>query len=137
MSQQPNTAEPPVLAALEQASGATPPPGAVRMELRGISKSFGGVRVLRDIDLVLRTGEVVGLLGDNGAGKSTLIKIITGVHEPNAGEMYFDGQKVQRLTVQAARQLGIETVFQERALAEQLPLWRNIFMGRPIANRFG
>jgi len=137
MTQQPSASEPPVLAALEQTSGEAPPAGAVRMELRGVSKSFGGVRVLRDIDLVLRTGEVVGLLGDNGAGKSTLIKIITGVHQPDAGEMYFDGQKVSGLTVQGARALGIETVFQERALAEQLPLWRNIFMGRPIANRLG
>ena len=109
----------------------------MRLELRGVSKSFGGVRVLRDVNFELRTGEVVGLLGDNGAGKSTLIKIMTGVHSPDAGEMLFDGRKVENLTVQGARALGIETVFQERALADQLPLWRNIFMGRPIANRFG
>jgi len=126
----------PTLAALEQAS-TNVPAGTVRLELRGVSKSFGGVRVLRDVDFVLRSGEVVGLLGDNGAGKSTLIKIITGVHGPDAGEMFFDGKKVQGLTVQGARALGIETVFQERALADQLPLWRNIFMGRPIANRMG
>lgn len=126
-----------VLGALERASAVAPPPGAVRLELRGVSKSFGGVRVLRDINFSLRAGEVVGLLGDNGAGKSTLIKIVTGVHQPDAGEMLFDGQKIQGLTVQGARSLGIETVFQERALAEQLPLWRNIFMGRPLANRLG
>ena len=78
-----------------------------------------------------RPGEVVGLLGDNGAGKSTLIKIITGVHQPDQGEILFGGQPVDRTsTVQKARALGVETVFQERALAEQLPLWRNIFMGR-------
>ena len=76
---------------------------------------------------------MVGLLGDNGAGKSTLIKIITGVHQPDHGEILFDGQPVHDLTVQKARALGVETVFQERALAEQLPLWRNIFMGRPIS----
>src|SRR5665811_1842606 len=116
----------PSLGALEQASSA-PPVGTVRLELRGVSKSFGGVRVLRDVNFLLRSGEVVGLLGDNGAGKSTLIKIITGVHEPDAGEMFFDGKKVQGLTVQGARAMGIETVFQERALADQLPLWRNIF----------
>jgi simple sugar transport system ATP-binding protein len=137
MTQQPAASPPPVLGALEQASSAAAKPGVVKMELRGVSKSFGGVKVLRDVDFELRTGEVVGLLGDNGAGKSTLIKIITGVHEPDAGEMYFDGQKVGPLTVQGARALGIETVFQERALADQLPLWRNIFMGRPIANRLG
>jgi simple sugar transport system ATP-binding protein len=124
-------------AALAPAAKSGSPAGTVRLELRRVSKSFGGVRVLRDVDFVLHAGEVVGLLGDNGAGKSTLIKIITGVHQPDAGEMYFDGQKVEALTVQGARALGIETVFQERALAEQLPLWRNIFMGRPIAGRLG
>ena len=101
-----------------------------RLELRGIHKSFGGVRVLEDVDFQLGAGEVVGLLGDNGAGKSTLIKIITGVHQPDEGEILFDGQPVHDLDVQRARALGVETVFQERALAEQLPLWRNIFMGR-------
>ena len=79
----------------------------------------------------------MGLLGDNGAGKSTLIKVITGVHQPDQGEIYFNGQRVHGLDVQRARALGVETVFQERALAEQLPLWRNIFMGRPIAGRLG
>jgi len=131
------TSEAPTLAALEPATVAAPPPGALRLELRGVSKSFGGVRVLSDVDFRLAAGEVVGLLGDNGAGKSTLIKIITGVHQPDAGEMFFDGQKVERLTVPGARALGIETVFQERALADQLPLWRNIFMGRPMVGRLG
>lgn len=108
-----------------------------RLELRALSKSFGGVRVLNDVDFHLDAGEVVGLLGDNGAGKSTLIKILTGVHPPDAGEMLFDGEPVHDLDVKRARALGIETVYQERALAEQLPLWRNIFMGRPISGRLG
>jgi simple sugar transport system ATP-binding protein len=108
-----------------------------RLELRHISKSFGGVRVVRDVSLKLYPGEVVGLLGDNGAGKSTLIKIVTGVHQPDEGEILFDGTPVGNLDVQQARSLGVETVFQERALAEQLPLWRNIFMGRPLTRRFG
>ena len=111
-----------------------PPP---RLELRHISKSFGGVQVLRDVSLRLFPGEVVGLLGDNGAGKSTLIKIVTGVHPPDEGEVVFGGKVVPNLDVQTARSLGVETVFQERALAEQLPLWRNIFMGRPLTHRFG
>ena len=111
--------------------------GQFRLELRHISKSFGGVHVLRDVDFQLATGEVVGLLGDNGAGKSTLIKIVTGVHPPDEGEIYFRGQRVDRLTVQKARALGVETVYQERALADQLPLWRNIFMGRPIGRALG
>ncbi|HEX5013267.1 MAG TPA: ATP-binding cassette domain-containing protein [Candidatus Limnocylindrales bacterium] len=108
-----------------------------RLELRGISKSFGGVRVLSDVSLKLFPGEVVGLLGDNGAGKSTLIKIVTGVHQPDEGEILFGGEPKANLDVQTARSLGVETVFQERALAEQLPLWRNIFMGRPLTRRFG
>jgi simple sugar transport system ATP-binding protein len=111
--------------------------GEPRLELRHVSKHFGGVSVLRDVSLQLYPSEVVGLLGDNGAGKSTLIKILTGVHEPDEGEILFSGQPVGHLTVQKARELGIETVFQERALAEQLPLWRNIFMGRTIAGPLG
>jgi simple sugar transport system ATP-binding protein len=125
------------LAALEPAPEAAPPPGTTRLELRGVSKSFGGVNVLRDVDLRLAAAEVVGLLGDNGAGKSTLIKIITGVHQPDSGQIMFDGQPVTDLTVEKARALGIETVYQERALAEQQPLWRNIFMGRPLTSRLG
>jgi simple sugar transport system ATP-binding protein len=126
----------PVLAALEPAASA-PAQGVKRLELRHVSKSFGGVRVLQDVSLELATGEVVGLLGDNGAGKSTLIKIITGVHQPDEGEIYFGGQRVTGMDVQKARALGVETVFQERALADQLPLWRNIFMGRPVSGPLG
>jgi simple sugar transport system ATP-binding protein len=112
---------------------ATPP----AVELRNVSKSFGGVQVLDDVSMQLRAGEVLGLVGDNGAGKSTLIKIVTGVHRPDSGQLLFAGTEVQGLTVQRARQLGVETVYQERALADQLSLWRNIFMGRPQADRLG
>jgi simple sugar transport system ATP-binding protein len=121
----------------ENARQPSPPASELRLELRHVSKSFGGVRVLEDVDFRLGASEVVGLLGDNGAGKSTLIKIITGVHQPDRGEILFGGERVEGLTVQKARALGVETVFQERALAEQLSLWRNIFMGRPVANRLG
>jgi simple sugar transport system ATP-binding protein len=117
-------------------SGAAPS-GVPRLELRRISKSFGGVRVLHDVNFRLAPSEVVGLLGDNGAGKSTLIKIVTGVHRQDAGEILFRGEIVQDLDVQQARARGVETVYQERALAEQLPLWRNIFLGRPISGRLG
>ena len=113
------------------------PASPLRLELRGVSKSFGGVRVLEDIDFRVGPGEVVGLLGDNGAGKSTLIKIITGVHQPDRGEIRFSGEPVHDLTVERARALGVETVYQERALADQQPLWRNIFMGRPLTRRLG
>jgi simple sugar transport system ATP-binding protein len=102
------------------------------IELRHVSKSFGGVHALHDVSLRLGAGEVLGLVGDNGAGKSTLIKMITGYHHPDQGEIMFRGRKVDRLTVRKARGLGVETVYQERALAEQQSLWRNIFMGRPL-----
>src|SRR6476646_3822714 len=101
------------------------PASPLRLELRDVSKSFGGVRVLEDIDFRVGPGEVVGLLGDNGAGKSTLIKIITGVHQPDRGEIRFSGEPVHDLTVERARALGVEPVYQERALADQQPLWRN------------
>ena len=108
-----------------------------RLELRKVSKYFGEVRALQDVDFQLGQNEVVGLLGDNGAGKSTLIKIITGYHQPTSGDLLFNGEKIDHLTVPKARQLGIETVYQERALAELQSLWRNIFLGRELTNRFG
>lgn len=108
-----------------------------RLELKNISKSFGEVQSLKNVNFKLGRNEVVGLLGDNGAGKSTLIKIVTGYHHPDEGEIYFNGQKLDHLTVHKARELGIETVYQERALAELQTLWRNIFIGREISNRLG
>ena len=108
-----------------------------RLELRNITKSFGEVKSLQGVTFHVDQNEVVGLLGDNGAGKSTLIKIITGYYQPDGGELFFNGEKVDHLTVPKARELGVETVYQERALSDQHTLWRNIFMGREIANRFG
>jgi simple sugar transport system ATP-binding protein len=108
-----------------------------RLELKNVSKSFGEVQALENINFKLGRNEVVGLLGDNGAGKSTLIKILTGYHQPTSGEIYFNGQKVDHLTVPKARELGVETVYQERALAELQTLWRNIFLGREMANSWG
>ena len=108
-----------------------------RLELRNVSKSFGEVQSLENINFKLGQNEIVGLLGDNGAGKSTLIKIITGYHQPTSGEIFFNGQKVEHLSVPKARELGVETVYQERALAELQTLWRNIFLGREICNSLG
>lgn len=108
-----------------------------RVELKNVSKTFGEVQALKDVDFVLGENEVVGLLGDNGAGKSTLIKIITGYYKPDEGDMYLNGEKVDDLTVPKAREMGIETVYQERALAALQSLWRNIFLGRELRNRIG
>src|SRR5262245_51793952 len=108
------------------------------LRMTNITKTFGHVTSLRNVDFMVHRNEIVGLLGDNGAGKSTLVKIITGYHRPDpGGEIYFNGRKIDRLTVKLARRLGIETVYQEKALADQQSIWRNIFMGRELTNRLG
>jgi len=106
--------------------------------MENISKSFGEVKSLIDVNFVVNPGEVVGLVGDNGAGKSTLIKIITGYHRPDpGGTIYWKDSKVGHLSVEKARKLGVETVYQERALADLQTIWRNIFMGREITKKNG
>jgi simple sugar transport system ATP-binding protein len=108
------------------------------IELRNVSKTFGEVRSLADVNFVVYPGEIVGLLGDNGAGKSTLVKTVMGYHQPDSGgEIFFEGQRIDDWSVARARGLGIETVYQERALCEKQPIWRNMFMGREPTNRFG
>ena len=107
------------------------------VELRHVSKSFGSVYALQDINLALHEKEIVSLLGDNGAGKSTLTKIISGVHSPDEGELYIKGNKVVRWNAARARLMGIETVYQDKALAEHQNVTSNIFMGREIATRLG
>lgn len=107
------------------------------LEMRGVYKSFGHVKVLQGIDFHVGKAEIVALVGDNGAGKSTLIKTITGVHRPNKGEVFFKGERITIHSVAQSRALGIETVYQERALADQQSLWRNMFAGREITNAFG
>lgn len=103
------------------------------LQLKNISKTFGEVSALHHVNFEVGDNEIVGLLGDNGAGKSTLVKIITGYYQPDpGGEYYWKGQLIHHLTVPKARELGIEIVYQERALADQQSLWRNIFMGREL-----
>ena len=109
------------------------------IEMKGISKSFGSICALQDVDFSLGSGEIVGLLGDNGAGKSTLIKVLSGFHRPESGTMNLLGREIDfsRYTPAEARKQGIETVYQEKSLGEKQPLWRNVFVGRHLTNRLG
>src|SRR5579864_8394006 len=107
-----------------------PPAGEPRLRLQGINKSFGAVRALTNLDFEVYAGEVVGLVGDNGAGKSTLIKTISGVGPPDSGEIFLEGQPVKITGPQVATRLGIETVYQDLALCDNLDVVSNLFLGR-------
>ena len=109
------------------------------MRLEGVQKYFGAVHALRDIDIAISRNEIVGLIGDNGAGKSTLIKVMTGVLAPTSGKIFIRDREIQQsdYSVRIAHDLSIETVYQDKSLAEKQPLWRNFFVGRQITNRFG
>ena len=95
-----------------------------------LAKKFGPVTALRDVSMHLEEGEVLGLIGDNGAGKSTLIKILTGFHQPDTGQLYLDGEEVTLRSVSDARQRGIETVYQDLALINDLPVYLNMALKR-------
>lgn len=105
------------------------------MKAVNISKSFGRVQALKDVDFSISYGEIVGLVGDNGAGKSTLIKILSGVLQPDKGEIFFEGKKVSLSSPKIARSLGIETVYQDGALIPLMSIWRNFFLGKEILNK--
>ncbi|RKX56702.1 MAG: sugar ABC transporter ATP-binding protein [Thermotoga sp.] len=107
------------------------------VEMRGIKKSFGRVQALKGVDFHVRKQEIVGLLGDNGAGKSTLIKILVGYHQPDEGEIYFEGKRVFFKSPWDSRKVGIETVYQDLALVNLMPIWRNFFLGREIIRKIG
>jgi len=107
-------------------------PGEPVLRLRGISKNFGAVSALADVDLDVHAGEVVALVGDNGAGKSTLVKILAGVHQPSSGTIAFAGEHVLLSDPATALGLGIATVFQDLALCENLDVVANIFLGREL-----
>jgi simple sugar transport system ATP-binding protein len=102
------------------------------LEARRIDKNFGRVRALRGANFTVRPGEVVALVGDNGAGKSTLVKVLAGVHQPEGGEIVFEGRSVEIHTPTEARALGIETVYQDLALASDLDPAANLFLGREV-----
>jgi D-xylose transport system ATP-binding protein len=100
------------------------------LELHGISKRFGAVQALYDVNFEVYCGEVVGLVGDNGAGKSTLVKVISGVYIPDAGQFIFDGREVAVSNPAGATALGIETVYQDLALCDNLDVVGNLYLGR-------
>jgi D-xylose transport system ATP-binding protein len=102
------------------------------LSLRGISKTFGAVAALTGVDLDVAAGEVVAVVGDNGAGKSTLVKVLAGVHPPDAGSIMFESRAVSIPSPAAAQQLGIATVFQDLALCENLNVIENLFLGREL-----
>ncbi|PLL14467.1 ABC transporter ATP-binding protein [Tabrizicola sp. TH137] len=108
------------------------------LEVRNLSKSFGAVQALRDLTMQVAAGEVVALAGDNGAGKTTLIKAISGVYKPTSGKVLLEGQEVNFSSPQEARERGIETIYQDLALADNLSIGANIFLGRePMTKRWG
>lgn len=113
-----------------------PPLGPV-LQLTDVSKSFGAIRALNDVSLSLDAGEVLGLMGDNGAGKSTLVKIIAGNFPPTTGDIRIDGHPVHFNRPVEAREKGIEVVYQDLALCNNLTAAANVFLGREIRNAFG
>ena len=109
---------------------------AAVLQISGLRKSFGPVEALRGADLDLQAGEVLAVVGDNGAGKSTLIKHIAGVYKPDAGKMLLAGEPLDLNSPREARERGIETVYQDLALADDLSIGANIFLGREPVKRF-
>jgi ABC-type sugar transport system ATPase subunit len=109
-----------------------PPP---LLQARSITKRFGALQALADVDVDIHAGEVLAILGDNGAGKSTFIKILSGAYEPSAGTLLLDGAPVTFASPQGAADIGIATIFQELALSENLSIAENVFLGRELVRR--
>jgi ABC-type sugar transport system ATPase subunit len=131
----------------EEPTGSAPAPGGQALanapggaepllRLRGISKHFGAVQALFGVDLDLPAGQVTALVGDNGAGKSVLTKTIAGIHQPDHGEMFWEGRQVHIRSPKDSASLGIETVYQDLALADNLDIVQNMFLGRERMNHF-
>src|SRR5437899_5285839 len=109
---------------------------APTLELRGFTKAFGSVQALDDVDFEVRAGEVMALVGDNGAGKSTLIKCVAGTHMADGGEILFEGEEVHIHGPKDAARLGIEVVYQDLALCDNLDVVQNMYLGREEHDRF-
>jgi simple sugar transport system ATP-binding protein len=107
------------------------------LTLSGVSKHFGAIQALTDVSLTLRSGEVVGLMGDNGAGKSTLVKIVAGNYPPSSGEMAIEGRSVTFSGPADARSAGIEIVYQDLALCDNLTAAANVYLGRELTKQMG
>ena len=108
------------------------------LEVKSVSKRFGGVQALDNVSIYLNEGEVLALAGDNGAGKSTLIKVVSGVYHPDDGDIIFNNENIQLDNPRFAREKGIETIYQDLALADNLNVGANIFLGRePITKKMG
>jgi len=107
------------------------------LEAKGISKYFGAITALRDVNFHVAPGEVLGVVGDNGAGKSTLMKILSGLFTPSEGELVFNGAPVKFSSPKDAQKLGIEMVYQDFALAGNMPIYENIYLGREPGTKFG
>jgi len=106
------------------------------VEMKNIYKSFGGIQALIDVNLELKYGEILGLVGDNAAGKSTLMKILTGVYQADRGRIFFEGREVHIVSPRISRQLGIEMVYQDFKLCPNLDIPANLFLGREITSNF-
>ena len=107
------------------------------LKVEGVSKHFGGVKAVDNVSLEVNAGEVVGIIGDNGAGKSTLIKMISGVYVPDEGKIWFDGKETEGKSPRGMREMGLETIYQDLALADNLDASSNIFLGREtVKTRF-
>jgi ABC-type sugar transport system ATPase subunit len=112
--------------------------GETVLSISGVSKQFGGVQALNNVSLELAAGEVLALAGDNGAGKSTLVKVVSGVHQPDAGVIRFRGAETSLRAPREARRLGIETIYQDLALCDNLDIGANVFLGRePLRRQLG
>jgi simple sugar transport system ATP-binding protein len=109
--------------------------GEILLEGRGITKYFGAITALDDVSFTLARGEVLGVVGDNGAGKSTLMKVLSGLYAPSKGQLLFDGRPVRFSSPRDAHDVGIEMVYQDLALAGNMPIYENIYLGREPGRR--